>query len=102
MHATATVGYEYVLEGEVVTELDDAEVTLRPGDAVVQNGTRHAWRNRSDTTARLIVVMVGANHSTVLRAHRPTGGRRGARGCPDHPTSTTSVDRYRRSHPRAR
>jgi quercetin dioxygenase-like cupin family protein len=32
-----------VLEGEVWLELDDgAEVRLRPGDTVVQNGTRHA------------------------------------------------------------
>jgi quercetin dioxygenase-like cupin family protein len=66
MHRTATVDYEYVLEGEVVLELDGgAEVTLRPGDSVVQNGTRHAWHNRGDTTARLVVVIVGANHSTV-------------------------------------
>ena len=39
MHTTATIDYEYVIEGEVVLELDDgAEVTLRPGDTVVQNG----------------------------------------------------------------
>ena len=69
MHKTATVDYEQVLEGEVVLELDDgAEVTLRPGDTVVQNGTRHAWHNRGDTTARLVVVVVGANHSKVRRA----------------------------------
>ena len=66
LHTTATVDYEYVLEGEVVLELDDgAEVALRPGDSVVQNGTRHAWHNRGDTTARLVVVIVGANHSKV-------------------------------------
>jgi len=66
MHTTATVDYQYVLEGEVVLELDDgAEVTLRQGDTVVQNGTRHTWHNRGETTARLIVVMVGANHSQV-------------------------------------
>jgi mannose-6-phosphate isomerase-like protein (cupin superfamily) len=69
MHTTATVDYEYVLEGDVVLELDDgAEVNLRPGDAVVQNGTRHAWHNRGDTTARLVVVIVGANHAKVPRA----------------------------------
>ncbi len=69
LHRTATVDYEYVLEGEVVLELDDgAEVTLRCGESVVQNGTRHAWHNRRDTPARLLVVMVGANHSKVPRA----------------------------------
>lgn len=69
MHTTATVDYEYVIEGEVVLELDDGvEVTLRPGDTVVQNGTRHAWHNRGDTTARLVVVLVGAHHSEVSPA----------------------------------
>ena len=67
MHTTATVDYEYVIEGEVVLELDDgAEVTLRAGDTVVQNGTRHAWHNRTDATARLVVVLVGANHTNVV------------------------------------
>ena len=66
MHTTATVDYEYVIEGEVVLELDDgAEVTLRPGDTVVQNGTRHAWHNRGDVPARLVVVLVGAHHEKV-------------------------------------
>src|SRR3954470_8182403 len=66
MHTTATVDYEYVIEGEVVLELDDgAEVTLRPAKTVIQNGTRHAWRNRTDATARLVVVLVGAHHDKV-------------------------------------
>jgi hypothetical protein len=66
MHTTATVDYEYVIEGEVVLELDDgAEVTLRAGDTVVQNGTRHAWHNRTDSMARLVVVLVGAHHDGV-------------------------------------
>ena len=69
LHTTATVDYEYVLEGEVVLELDDgAEVTMQRGDTIVQNGTRHAWHNRGDTTARLVVVIVGANHSKAPRA----------------------------------
>jgi hypothetical protein len=66
MHTTATIDYEYVIDGEVVLELDDgAEVTLRAGDTVVQNGTRHAWHNRTDTPARLVVAIVGAHHSRV-------------------------------------
>ena len=47
MHTTDTIDFEVVLEGTIVLELDDgAEVTLNPGDTVVQNGTRHRWRNR--------------------------------------------------------
>jgi mannose-6-phosphate isomerase-like protein (cupin superfamily) len=66
MHTTDTIDFEVVLEGTVVLELDDgAEVTLQPGDTVVQNGTRHRWRNPGDTTARLAVFMCGAAHANV-------------------------------------
>jgi mannose-6-phosphate isomerase-like protein (cupin superfamily) len=61
MHTTDTTDFEVVLSGEVVLELDDgAEVTLRPGDTVVQNGTRHRWSNRGDVPAVLAVCIVGA------------------------------------------
>ena len=64
MHTTDTVDYEFVISGEVVLELDDgAEVTLKPGDTVVQNGTRHAWRNRTSDPAVLVVVLVGAKRN---------------------------------------
>jgi mannose-6-phosphate isomerase-like protein (cupin superfamily) len=66
MHTTDTVDFEVVLEGTVVLELDDgAEVTLHPGDTVVQNGTRHRWRNDGDTMARLAVFMCGAKHAAI-------------------------------------
>jgi mannose-6-phosphate isomerase-like protein (cupin superfamily) len=66
MHTTDTIDFEVVLEGTVVLELDDgAEVTLHAGDTVVQNGTRHRWRNAGDATARLAVFMCGASHSAV-------------------------------------
>ena len=57
MHATDTIDFEVVLEGTVVLELDDgAEVTLHAGDTVVQNGTRHRWKNPGDTPARMASV----------------------------------------------
>jgi mannose-6-phosphate isomerase-like protein (cupin superfamily) len=66
MHTTSTVDFEIVLSGEVVLELDDgAEVTLRPGDTVVQNGTRHAWHNRGQVPAHIAVFLVGAHHDDV-------------------------------------
>ena len=69
MHTTDTIDFEVVLEGTVVLELDDgAEVTLHPGDTVVQNGTRHRWKNAGNTVARLAVFMCGANHSAVRPA----------------------------------
>jgi quercetin dioxygenase-like cupin family protein len=63
MHTTPTIDFEVVLSGEVVLELDDgAEVTLRPGDTVVQNGTRHRWRNSGAEPAVLAVFIAGARH----------------------------------------
>ena len=68
MHTTDTIDFEVVLEGEIWLELDDgATVHLRPGDTVVQNGTRHAWRNEGTETARLAVFICGAHHDRVAR-----------------------------------
>ncbi|MGH7857089.1 MAG: cupin domain-containing protein, partial [Candidatus Binatia bacterium] len=61
MHTTQTVDYGVVLRGEISLELDDgAKVRLRPGDCVVQNGTRHAWRNESGRECVMAFVIVGA------------------------------------------
>jgi quercetin dioxygenase-like cupin family protein len=61
MHTTPTIDFEVVLAGEVWLELDDdVEIHLRVGDTVVQNGTRHAWRNHGDRPAVLAVFMAGA------------------------------------------
>ena len=63
MHTTDTIDFEVVLSGEVVLELDDgAERAVRPGETVVQNGTRHRWHNRGETIARFLSVTVGAHH----------------------------------------
>ncbi len=64
--ATDIIDFEVVLEDTIVLELDDgAEVTLHPGDTVVQNGTRHHWKNPGDTPARLAVFICGASHARV-------------------------------------
>ncbi|WP_330292636.1 cupin domain-containing protein [Streptomyces sp. NBC_00576] len=61
MHTTPTVDYGVVLSGEVVLDLDGGETTiLRPGDIVVQNGTRHAWRANGTEPATLLFVLIGA------------------------------------------
>jgi quercetin dioxygenase-like cupin family protein len=64
MHTTETIDFEVILHGEVILELDDgAERLLRAGDTVVQNGTRHRWRNPGAEPALMAVVMVGARRS---------------------------------------
>lgn len=62
MHVTDTIDFCVVLEGELVMELDDGFTTvLYRNDVVIQNGTRHGWRNRSDRPARMLFVMIGAS-----------------------------------------
>lgn len=61
MHQTQSIDFGVVLDGHVVLELDDAEVLLHPGDVVVQNGTRHAWRNRSERPCTMAFVLIGAD-----------------------------------------
>ena len=64
MHTTDTVDFEVVLSGEVILELDDGvETVLRPGDAVIQNGTRHRWGNRGTEPAVLALVLIGAHRT---------------------------------------
>ncbi|TPQ17301.1 cupin domain-containing protein [Streptomyces sporangiiformans] len=61
MHTTPTVDYGVVLQGEIVLDLDGGEVaTLGPGDIVVQNSTRHAWRNPGTEPATVFFVLIGA------------------------------------------
>lgn len=63
MHTTDTVDFDVVLSGEVYLELDDgAEVHLKTGDCVIQNGTRHAWHNRSSKNCVISVALIGAIH----------------------------------------
>ncbi|HSW04493.1 cupin domain-containing protein [Aquabacterium sp.] len=61
MHTTPTVDYAIVLDGEIWLELDEGRsALLRQHDVVVQNGTRHAWRNKSDRAATMAFVLIGA------------------------------------------
>lgn len=64
MHTSDTVDVVFIASGEVYVELDDgAEVFLRTGDVIVQNGTRHAWRNRSDQPCVLVTTIIGAHRA---------------------------------------
>lgn len=60
MHTTDTVDYAIVMSGSIELELDNGVlVPLRQGDTVVQNGTRHAWRNTSDTVTLMAFLNIG-------------------------------------------
>ena len=61
MHQTPTIDLIQVLEGELWLLLPSGEeVHLLPGDLVVQRGTVHAWRNRTDRPTRYFAVMLSA------------------------------------------
>jgi hypothetical protein len=64
MHTTDTVDLDLVLAGEIDLELDDgAEVHLRHGDCVIQNGTRHAWHNRTSAPSTMLSILIGARRA---------------------------------------
>lgn len=65
MHTTDTLDYGILMNGEISLELDEGKIVmLKAGDIVVQNGTRHAWRNSGTKPATLVFVLIGAGRST--------------------------------------
>jgi hypothetical protein len=60
LHATQTVDLGYVVAGVLTMELEDGtQIDLHAGDAYVQNGTAHGWRNRGATDAMVALVVLG-------------------------------------------
>ena len=61
IHATPTSDYVVVVAGELWLVMENGdECRLAAGDSVVQNGTRHAWDNRSAEPCTIAAVMIGA------------------------------------------
>jgi hypothetical protein len=65
LHATDSVDFIYILEGEVELQLGAGETKqLKAGDTVIQSGTYHAWVNRHPTEwTKLLVIFVAAPRS---------------------------------------
>ncbi|MPZ93089.1 MAG: cupin domain-containing protein [Actinobacteria bacterium] len=59
VHATPSLDYALVLEGDIWAVLDEEETLMKPGDVLVQRGTRHAWSNRTDRAAVVAFVLIG-------------------------------------------
>jgi quercetin dioxygenase-like cupin family protein len=68
MHATDSVDYAIVIEGEIDMLLDDSEVHLNTGDIMVQQGTNHAWVNRSDRPCKIAFVLIDATGAPIVPA----------------------------------
>jgi quercetin dioxygenase-like cupin family protein len=61
MHATPTVDYHFVVEGEVTCLLDgDGEVTVCAGDVLIMQANAHGWINRGSVPFQSVAVMVNA------------------------------------------
>jgi mannose-6-phosphate isomerase-like protein (cupin superfamily) len=60
-HATQTLDYVTVISGQVVLVVGDTEITLGPGDSVVQQpGVPHDWQNRGAERAVMAGVLLSA------------------------------------------
>ena len=75
MHATDTLDYIVVVSGEIVFITETGETVLHVGDALVDRGNMHGWRNESDEPCRIMSAMSparpvgkGATVKTTLRA----------------------------------
>src|SRR3989475_6728829 len=60
-HRTDTTDFGVVLSGNLALQLDDgAEVSLSPGDVLIENGTRHRCRVAGNVPATLASFIIGA------------------------------------------
>lgn len=57
-HRTETVDINVLLGGELILVLEKEETTLRPGDAVIQRNTMHAWKNPTSEPVYWAAVLV--------------------------------------------
>lgn len=66
MHSTSTIDFVSVMSGRVSMQLPDGTRTeLAPGDAVVQRGAKHSWRNAGPDPVVLHVTMLGTQHEAL-------------------------------------
>jgi quercetin dioxygenase-like cupin family protein len=76
MHRTNSIDYGIVLSGEIELELDDGECkTIGEGGVIIQRGTNHLWRNRTDKPCRIAFILIEAppylHDGQPLPEHKP-------------------------------
>ncbi len=82
MHSTQSVDLGVIITGEIVLTLDSGEEKIlkyafpltnlkviayncRTGDLFVQKGATHRWENRTDSPARMVVVVTASREPTI-------------------------------------
>lgn len=60
MHRTRSIDYAIVMAGEIDMMLDNETIHLKAGDVLVQQGTNHAWINRSGKPCRIAFILIDA------------------------------------------
>jgi quercetin dioxygenase-like cupin family protein len=63
LHRTASIDVVTVIEGELVVQMEDGEVTVRALETFVQNAGVHAVWNRTSDVAVAVITMVGVDVS---------------------------------------
>jgi len=66
VHATETLDYIVIVSGELTLVLPEAEVTLGPGDTLVQQATPHGWANRTAEPCVMAAVLVSTRSEADL------------------------------------
>ena len=56
-HTTRTINFVYLVSGELTLLLDRESVQVQAGDVVVQQATRHAWRNETAEPAVMLALL---------------------------------------------
>ena len=64
IHQQDSLDYIAVLEGEIVLVLPEEEIRMQRGEMLVQAGNMHSWINDTETTCRLLVVVLTGTRAT--------------------------------------
>ena len=72
MHATDTLDLMVVLDGSVVLDLGDVELTVSAGEVVIQRGTRHRWRPADAHGWTYMVAMLRPDRAAADSESAPT------------------------------
>ena len=74
-HSTESVDYAICISGEMIMEMDEGSVHLKPGDVVIQRGTNHNWRNPGQVPCVMAFVLIATEgaKSTGWAEHNKAG-----------------------------